>query len=246
MTSSICLNFVCRSPIQNNEYGIPEIGPQNPEPGHKLAKKDDKSTAEINKHSDKHQAQPSDALDRLGPKLETDEIRHSHGVGNGKLPAMNGKPLYLHANDEVNSLKVEDLATDTPKMCPSETHSRSGFHHKFRRNALSFSCTSLHDVTPVYMHKKSLSISSLNSKTTCSSVETHACMKIANFKHKSKLITMNKILISSPSSPTHNKPHFFYHKTLECNDTGLEHTIDGHNITIRIPQGAIAEGENST
>ena len=114
---------------------------------------------------------------------------------------------------------------------------------KVRRKAHSFSCTSLQDLTPVYTHKKSLSMSSLNSKRIHLNVEAHACKKIANFKHKPEQIAMNKNQFSAPSSPTHNKLHFFYHKILECDDGGLEHTIDGHNITIRIPQGAIAEGE---
>ena len=37
--------------------------------------------------------------------------------------------------------------------------------------------------------------------------------------------------------------HFFYQRTLECDNAGLDHTIHGHNITIRIPEGAVPPGD---
>ena len=62
--------------------------------------------------------------------------------------------------------------------------------------------------------------------------------------------TINATHVSGNSCDTTSKSkhacagvHFFYYHTLECDDTGLEHTIDGHNITLRIPKEAIAAGE---
>ena len=36
---------------------------------------------------------------------------------------------------------------------------------------------------------------------------------------------------------------FSYHNILECNYNGLEHTIEDHDITLRIPKGAVVEGK---
>ena len=44
-------------------------------------------------------------------------------------------------------------------------------------------------------------------------------------------------------SVTWDKLHLLYHATLECSHNGLEHTIAGHNITLRIPKGAIDIGD---
>ena len=37
---------------------------------------------------------------------------------------------------------------------------------------------------------------------------------------------------------------FLYHQQLECGSSGLKHTIDDHDITLRIPERAVAEGQN--
>ena len=36
---------------------------------------------------------------------------------------------------------------------------------------------------------------------------------------------------------------FLYHEVIECNYKAQNYTIDGHDITLRIPEGAVAEGE---
>jgi hypothetical protein len=36
---------------------------------------------------------------------------------------------------------------------------------------------------------------------------------------------------------------FLHHEVLECDHTGLTHTISDHDITLRIPEGAVSEGE---
>ena len=36
---------------------------------------------------------------------------------------------------------------------------------------------------------------------------------------------------------------FLHHQVLECGYNGMEHTIEDHDITLRIPEGAVAEGE---
>ena len=36
---------------------------------------------------------------------------------------------------------------------------------------------------------------------------------------------------------------FLHHQLLECDCSGLEYTIPGHDITLRIPEGAVSEGE---
>ena len=36
---------------------------------------------------------------------------------------------------------------------------------------------------------------------------------------------------------------FLYHQVLECSYRGLTHTISDHDITIKIPEGAVSEGE---
>ena len=55
--------------------------------------------------------------------------------------------------------------------------------------------------------------------------------------------TPSKAKHTQASPISDDEIYFFYRHTLECDDTGLEHTIDGHNVTIRIPEGAIAAGE---
>ena len=36
---------------------------------------------------------------------------------------------------------------------------------------------------------------------------------------------------------------FLYHQVLECGYNGMEHTVDEHDITLRIPEGAVTKGE---
>ena len=40
------------------------------------------------------------------------------------------------------------------------------------------------------------------------------------------------------------KVPFLYHQVLECGYDGIDFTIEDHDITARIPKGAVAEGEN--
>ena len=37
--------------------------------------------------------------------------------------------------------------------------------------------------------------------------------------------------------------HLIHHTTLDCSHNGLEHTINEHNITLRVPEGAIDIGD---
>ena len=37
--------------------------------------------------------------------------------------------------------------------------------------------------------------------------------------------------------------HFLHHEQLDCDHSGLDYVIENHDITLRIPEGAVAEGE---
>ena len=64
-------------------------------------------------------------------------------------------------------------------------------------------------------------------------------------------------LIGSDSTITHNSEMFTFgeakrllqilffndHPTLECDCSSQQYTLDGHDVTIIIPEGAVAEGE---
>ena len=39
------------------------------------------------------------------------------------------------------------------------------------------------------------------------------------------------------------KVPFFYHHLLECNCDGIEHAIESHDVTLRIPEGAVDKGK---
>ena len=36
---------------------------------------------------------------------------------------------------------------------------------------------------------------------------------------------------------------FFHHRLMECDHTGLDYTVEEHDITLRIPEGAVTVGE---
>ena len=75
--------------------------------------------------------------------------------------------------------------------------------------------------------------------------QTHmtSTIKATDSKSTTTSDTPSKAKHTQASPISDDEIHFFYRHTLECDDTGLEHTINGHNITIRIPEGAIAAGE---
>ena len=37
--------------------------------------------------------------------------------------------------------------------------------------------------------------------------------------------------------------HFLHHELLDCDHIGLNYVIENHDITLRIPEGAVAKGE---
>ena len=47
------------------------------------------------------------------------------------------------------------------------------------------------------------------------------------------------------STEAESQPHvsFLHHKLLKCDSSGLEYTIEDHDITLRVPAGAVAENQ---
>ena len=55
------------------------------------------------------------------------------------------------------------------------------------------------------------------------------------------------LILGLPITDMVRKPpiplNFIHHEQLECDHNGCNYTIEGHDITVRIPEGAVAEGE---
>ena len=154
------------------------------------------------------------------------------------MPAMSQK--HTHIRDKINS--HNDHITDVPVAsictCISESCSKSS--------------------TSLYGKVISESSSYTSScKTPTSNVETHVYdtigdlnkpkQTICNTVHQTNIAsntcTCNVINTTSGNKHTHAGVHFFYQHTLECDNAGLDYTIHGHNITIRIPEGVVPPGE---
>ena len=186
----------------------------------------------------------SDTYDRLDTKTESDnhsEMAHSYtDEEDGKLPAMSQK--HLHVYDEINSHRGNGDIPDVPVAictCISESSSK----------------------TSTYLYGKVILERSLNSvytSTLTSNVETHiydtiddpkqtTCNTVHQTNTAPNTCTCDVIDTTSDaiSRNKHTRAgvHFFYQRTLECDNAGLDHTIHGHNITIRIPEGAVPPGD---
>ena len=63
--------------------------------------------------------------------------------------------------------------------------------------------------------------------------------------HNSSSFTMYCIYIGTSITGIVRVPPipFLHHKQLQCDHNGCNYTIEGHDITVRIPEGAVAEGE---
>ena len=207
------------------------------------------------------------------PEMGHTYINLQNGKMSAMSPKHSHVHVYDKIDGHRGEDQVSDTSATTPCTCISETCSKSSSHGKViseRGKAHSFSSTLTSDVTQE--HKKSLTtcMSLPNSNGISPDADAHVYDTIDDPKI---LLFKSKQTTDNPEDQTNIAPntgkgtydminathvngnscdtikhacagvHFFYRHTLECDDTGLEHTIDGHNITLRIPKGAIATGE---
>ena len=78
--------------------------------------------------------------------------------------------------------------------------------------------------------------------------------KVAALTSENEEISAKMLLLPSASQPNHPSPHFteaekragvpfLHHKVLECDHHSREYTIQDHDITLRIPEGAVPTGK---
>ena len=190
-------------------------------------------------------AQFSYAYDRLDPKPETDKFPSEKILQN----VTTSKSSHEEIDKRVSKRTEMPIATHTSEIY---MHSKGSFYERIvskRRKAHSFSSPSSCDTRQIH---RSLSTTLPNTNQIGPNAKKHVYKTIDDFKmfnkhnhsaESSEEQATTSSAICNKINNTGTGVHFFYQRTLECGNAGLDHTIHGHNITIRIPEGAVPPGE---